>query len=128
MQKATRRLLKNDHDPRDTPLVEKLDDVRRIHLVLSEPVNVAYALGAMAGLRTGAVIALRWESIDLTARRITVRTASDRLTGEERAPKDGTTRVVPILDGLLPVLAAWKLKTGGKGLVVPPIRIATSRR
>jgi len=37
------------HDPRTTPFVEKLDDLRRIYLHLLEPLNVAYAIGALAG-------------------------------------------------------------------------------
>jgi integrase len=122
LPRGTRALFKSDHNPEDTPFVDKRDDIRRIYLALPEPVSVAYALGAMAGLRTGEIIALRWDSVDLAARRITVRAAADRLTGEERATKDGDVRVVPILHGLLPVLTAWKLKSGGRGLVVPPMQ------
>jgi hypothetical protein len=36
--------------------------------------------------------------------------------------KDKDSRVVPILDRLLPVLADWKLRTGGEGRVIPPLR------
>lgn len=36
--------------------------------------------------------------------------------------KDKESRVVPILDPLLPVLTKWRLKSGGEGLVVPPMR------
>jgi integrase len=50
----------------------------------------------LAGLRTGEVFALRRE-------------------------KDKDSRVVPILSGLFPVLAAWKLKQGGEGRIVPPL-------
>lgn len=115
MAKSARRLIKPNHDPRTTPFVEKLDDVRRIYL-LPEPVNIAYALGAMAGLRTGEVLALRWEHVDIERRRIHVReSVNGRL-------KDNESRVVLILDGLHAVLAAWKLRTGGKGTVVPPMR------
>jgi integrase len=123
LPRGTRELFKSDHNPEDTPFVDKRDDIRRIYLALPEPVSIAYALGAMAGLRTGEIVALRWESVDLAARRITVRAAADRVTGEERATKDGDVRVVPILDGLLPVLTAWKLKSGGRGLVVPPMQV-----
>jgi integrase len=122
LPRSTRALFKSDHDPKDTPFVEKLEDVRRIFLALEEPVSIAYALGAMAGLRTGEIIALRWESVDLAARRMTIRAASDKDTGEERATKDKEVRVVPIQDGLLPVLKAWKLAKGGKGLVIPPLQ------
>jgi hypothetical protein len=36
--------------------------------------------------------------------------------------KDGETRIIPVLDELHHELTAWKLKTGGKGLVVPAMR------
>lgn len=116
LPRATRRLVKPTHDPRTTPFVEKIEDVRRIYLSLPEPLNVAYALGALAGLRTGEVFALKWEHVDLPARRIHVR---ESISG---ALKDKNSRVVPLLAPLAPVLTAWKLKTGGNGLVVPPMR------
>src|SRR5229473_2511778 len=55
------RLIRPTHDPKKTPFIERLDDVRGIFLALPEPLNVAYAIGALAGLRTGEVFALRWE-------------------------------------------------------------------
>jgi integrase len=107
LQRSTMRLMRSTHDPRTTPFVEKLADVRRIYLALPEPLNVAYALGALAGLRTGEVFALRWRHVDLQSRRIHVRESV-------KGPlKDKDSRVVPILDRLLPVLADWKLRTGG---------------
>lgn len=36
LPRATRRLVKPTHDPRTTPFIEKLDDVRRIYLDLPE--------------------------------------------------------------------------------------------
>jgi hypothetical protein len=36
--------------------------------------------------------------------------------------KDKDSRVVPILDRLLPVRTDWKLRTGGEGRVIPPLR------
>jgi integrase len=72
--------------------------------------------GRFAGLRTGEALGLKWEHVDLKARRIHVR-------GSVTGPlKDDDSRMVPILDSLLPVLKAWKLKSGGKGFVVPPMR------
>lgn len=116
LPRSTRRLMKPTHDPRTTPFIERLADVRRIFLKLPVPLNVAYALGALAGLRTGEVFALRWQHVDLSTRRIHVRESV-------KGPlKDKDSRVVPILDSLVPVLTAWKLKTGGDGLVVPPLR------
>jgi integrase len=116
LPRAIRRLIRSTHDPRTTPFIEKLEDVRRIFLDLPEPLNVAYAIGALAGLRTGEVFALKWAHVDLCARRIHVR---ESVAGPL---KDKDSRVAPILDSLLPILSEWKLKTGGEGLVVPPLR------
>jgi integrase len=104
LPKSTRRLYRPDHDPRTTPFVEKLEDVRRIFLDLDEPVNVACAIGAFAGLRTGEVLALAWDHVDLTRRTIHVRESI-------RGPlKDKDSRIVPVLDPLLPILTTWKLR------------------
>jgi hypothetical protein len=54
------RLIRPTHDPKKTPFTERLEDVRRIFLALAEPLNIAYAIGALGGLRTGEVFALRW--------------------------------------------------------------------
>lgn len=116
MPRSLRRLCLPTYDPRTTPFVEKLDDVKRIFLALPEPLNVGYAVGAFAGLRTGELQALKWSNVDLDARRIHVRESIDGPL------KDKESRVVPVLDPLLPVLKAWKLKTGGDGLVMPPMR------
>jgi integrase len=117
LPRTTRRLLKPSHDPRTTPFIEKLADVDRIYRALPKPLNVAYAIGALAGLRTGEVFALRWAHVDLEARRIHVRESV-------KGPlKDSDSRVVPILDGLYPVLAKAKLELGGDGLVVPSMRV-----
>lgn len=116
LPRATRRLLKPTHDPRTTPFIEKITDVRRIFLDLPEPLSVAYAIGALAGLRTGEVFGLKWEHVDLSTRRIHVR---ESVAGPL---KDKDSRMVPILDALLPVLSGWKLRTGGEGRVIPPLR------
>jgi len=116
LPRSTRRLMKPTHDPRTTPFIEKLADIRRIFLLLPLPISIAYALGVLAGLRTGEIFALRWLHVDLAARRIHVRKSV-------KGPlKDKDSRVVPILDPLLPILSEWKLKSGGEGLVIPPLR------
>jgi integrase len=116
LPRSTRRLMKPTHDPRTTPFIEKLADIRRIFLLLPLPISIAYALGVLAGLRTGEIFALKWLHVDLAARRIHVRESV-------KGPlKDKDSRVVPILDPLLPILAEWKLKSGGDGLVIPPLR------
>ena len=54
--------------------------------------------------------------LDLARRRIHVRESV-------KGPlKDSDSRVVPILDRLVPVLQEWKLRTGGKDRVIPALR------
>jgi integrase len=101
-----------------TPFLEKLDDIRRIYLALSEPYNVMFALGAMCGLRTGEVLGVDWETIDLERRRIRV---VQQVNDARITPlKDSDPRSVPIPDDLMPILTAWKLHTGGHGLLFKP--------
>jgi integrase len=99
LPRSTRRLYRPRHDPRKTPFIEKVDDIRRLFLALPEErgVRVAFALG---GLRTGEVLALRWESIDLEARRISVH---EQLRMSKLGPvKDDEARFVPVPDDLAP--------------------------
>jgi integrase len=123
--RSTRRLYRNARDPKDTPFLERLEDIRRVFLALPEPISVAFAIGALAGLRTGEVLGLDWSHIDLDARRIMVRqqVRNGRLAGL----KDDESRAVPLGDSLTPVLGAWKLKSGGKGLLFPPMPKATGK-
>ncbi len=129
--RSTRRLMKPTHRPEDTPFLEKLDDVRSVYQALRdgnperdvpghEQTAVAFAVGAFGGLRTGEVLGLRWDRVDLDARRIRV---VEQVQESALGPlKDDEARTVPIQDALLPVLAAWKLKTGGEGLLFKPDR------
>src|SRR3989441_627001 len=80
LPRSTMRLMRSTHDPRTTPFIEKLTDVRRIYLALPEPLNVAYAIGALAGRRTGVVFALRWPHVDVHARAIQGRDLARRDT------------------------------------------------
>jgi integrase len=116
LPRSLARMLRPSHDPRTTPFVERLEDVRRIFLALEEPLNIGYALGAFGGLRPGESFALRWPHVAHQARRIHV---LESVTG---STKDKDSRIVPIQDALLPVLKAWRLKTGGEGLLCPPLR------
>jgi integrase len=116
LPRATRRLIRPAHDPRTTPFVEQLADVRRIFLSLAEPINLAYALGALAGLRNGEALALRWVHVDMNSRRIHVRESV------EGPLKDIDSRIVPIQDALYPLLAEWRLRSKGEGRVVQSMR------
>ncbi|MBI3072788.1 MAG: site-specific integrase [Deltaproteobacteria bacterium] len=118
LPRSTRRLIKPASDPHATPFIECPSDVKKVFLALREPVNIAFAVGAYAGLRTGEVLGLEWGDIDLATRRIHVRR---QVSGGRIAPlKDDESRVVPIQSGLEPILVEWRLRTGGAGLVFPP--------
>jgi len=122
LPRATRRLIRPSHDPRTTPFLEQRSDIRRVFLALPEPINLAFAVGALGGLRTGEVLALRWEHIDLERQRIHVQES----TGGPL--KDEDSRIVPIQDALLPLLVEWRLRAGGAGQVVPPMRGGSRKR
>jgi integrase len=135
LSKTTRKkFLRPAHDPKLTPYVESMENVVLIYQALvarSESVGMAYALGALGGLRTGEVRALAWNHVDLAAKQIQVQVQVERRQGKDRADwsKDGTqvlkddeSRIVPIQASLASLLASWKKKTGGKGPVCPPLR------
>jgi integrase len=118
LPRSTRRLYRNAKDPRTTPFLEKLEDVRRVFLALPTPYRVAFAVGALAGLRTGEVLGLVWRDVDLANRRIYVRQQVHE--GRLGPLKDDESRVVLILKPLAPILGEYKLATGGEGLLFPP--------
>jgi integrase len=119
LPKNLRRLFKSEHDPRFTPYVERLVDVRRIHQAMPELQGIAYAIGACAGLRPGEILALRWDHVR-DGERVDVREQAQ--DGRLAPLKDVDARILqgPFLAPLWPILAAWRLKTGGRGLVFPP--------
>jgi integrase len=120
LAKRTRRLMRPTVDPKKTPFLERPADIARVFQALPAPVNVAFAVGALAGLRTGEVLGLSWNDVDLGARRLTVRHQVTR--GRLAGLKDDECRAVLILDALQPILAAYKLATGGGGLLFPATR------
>ncbi len=118
LPRSTRRLYRPTCDPKATPFIEKLTDVRRVFLALPEPVSVAFAVGAFAGLRTGEVLGLEWRDIDLAAGRIHVQRQVQE--GEVTILKDEESRMAPIQSALTPILKRWHLKTGGAGKLFGP--------
>ena len=125
LTKATRRLIKSDYDTKTTPFLERLEDVQRVFLALPEPLNIGFAIGALAGLRTSEVFGLQWRHVDLKARRIHVRQQVSRKKGEVFTTlKDKDSRVIPLIDALAPILEAWKFKNGGQpdSVIVPSLR------
>jgi integrase len=118
LPRSTRKLYRSDQDPTMTPFLEKLEDVRRLFLALPEPTATMFAVGAFAGMRTSEVIGLSWEDVSLSDRRIHVRQQAHR--GRLGPLKDSESRTVPLQAALVPILTAWKLRTGGTGLLFRP--------
>ncbi len=121
LPKSLRRLYRSDHDPRFTPYVERLADVVRLFQAMPEPQRVAYAIGVVAMLRPGEILALTWEDVR-DGERIDVRVQVQ--DGRLGPLKDRDARILqgPFLDPLWPVLRAWRLRSGGRGLLFPPQR------
>ena len=118
LPRSARRLYRSKLDTTNTPFLEKASDVQRVFLALSEPYNVAFAVGALAGLRTGEVLGLSWKDVDLANRRIHV---TQQVKDGRIAPlKDDDPRIVPLQNDLAPILARWRLKTGGEGMLFVP--------
>ncbi len=67
-----------------------------------------YATTVYTGMRQGEVAGLMWNEVDLEKRLIIVAHSWD---GPPKSEKD---RPVPLVDALLPVLAAWRLQSAGK--------------
>ncbi len=121
LPKSIKRRLKSDHDPATTPFIRHLSTVFAIINELQSPFSVAYAIGALAGLRTGEVLGLDWESIDLDPkqRKIVVRQQVQK--SRLRRPKSKKSRTVLIVDALYPILLEYHKKTGGTGLLFRPV-------
>lgn len=133
LSKKTRSAdLKPDWDPKKTPFVHDPADIGKIYQYLRgryRSVATAYAVGALAGLRTGEARALHWDHVDLERRLIHVQVQAERARGRApellsadgiSTPKDDDSRWVPIFDSLFPILAEARAASGGYGLVCPP--------
>jgi len=126
LPRSTRRLVRSTHDPRTAPFLGSLGDVRAIFQALPEPVNVAFAIGAFAGLRTGEILGLEWSSVDLAAKRIHVHQQVQ--DGELGPLKDDESRTVPIVSALFPIIRDWKLKSGSGLLFKPAVGTRGGRK
>lgn len=73
-------------------------------------------LGGDAGLRAGEMSGLRWEDVDFAHQTLYVR--RNMVLGEERAPKWGTARDIPLSRRLLDVLSRLFAEDGGVGRVL----------
>lgn len=103
-----KQLLRESYDTSATPFLERPEDIRRVFLALPEPTATMFAVGALAGLRTGEVLGLLWEEVDLSDAKICVRWQRGS-SGTLISPKGGVRQVL-IVPALLPILEAWRQK------------------
>lgn len=99
-----------DRAQRDRLLAVTADD-RDLHLVV--------ALGVFAGLRKAEMLALTWADIDLTGRKIHVRSSATFTT------KSGKSRTIPMSDDLCRVLSPLRQ---AEGFVIAPDRATRRNR
>lgn len=120
-------ILKSTHDADSAPYLKSREDVERLYRACPKPVNMAFLVSALAGLRPGEVIGLEWNDIDLKDRTITIRRQVRH--GRVGPPKNGKPRTVPIVGFLHAELTQWKKESQGARLVVPPApELAASKR
>jgi integrase len=129
-RKTREEFLWSKGDPLATPWLERVEDVLRLHAWLLErnpSVARAYAIGALAGLRTGEIRALATKDLDFGRRLITVRHTVERRTGRvwrllsedgTSETKSGRERVVPMSDLLGAHLGAWARASGWGGIEI----------
>lgn len=100
----------------DYPWLKSTDQIAALLTAAREEdpgVMELYAAAVYTGMRAGELLGLRWDDVDLEGRLITVKRSFDKPT------KTGAIRHVPILDPLLPVLRAWKVRCWSAEWVFP---------
>ncbi|HVT06746.1 MAG TPA: site-specific integrase [Polyangia bacterium] len=123
--KAVKRLYRNGHDPRSTPFIENMADVKRLRAELPEPLRTLYTVGVLSGLRTGELLALRWADLRHDDRAIHVQRGLRHNLGIVSTPKSGHGRIVPLAPTCTEVLREWRRRTDGDGLIFKPFTGAT---
>jgi integrase len=120
LPKSLRRLFKSEHDPRLTPYLRNVAEVRALADALPPWARAAYACGVLAGLRTGEVLALDWDAVRLDEPRLEV--TRQVQNGELGPLKDDEARILTggWLGAFVTALKPWRLETGGRGLLFPP--------
>jgi integrase len=87
----------------------ELDRMEEAATAVGPSAEVIVALGSLAGLRLGEMIALRWTDVDLPRQRITVRQNDWR--GHVDLPKGGRSGTVDLCQRLADVLAAHQARS-----------------
>ncbi len=113
--KTRRNELTSDWDPKKAPFIHTMADVRRVWKALDAAdrmVARAFIVGALAGLRTSEVCALRWEHIDFERMVIHVKEQVARRGGGVTDLKDGESRIIPMAQSLAVIIQPDKRLNG----------------
>lgn len=84
------------------------------------PLYVSVALALRQGLRRGEIFGLRWQDINLSAKRLTVARSYDK------TPKSGKPRTLPLAEEMARDLADWRQRQAGE--LVCPLSARKQRR
>lgn len=117
LERTERAALRTTHDARETPFLDRAG-VQKLYKHLKPPVQIAYALSALAGLRPGEVRGLEWLDVNLEAASLKVRRRIRN--GKAALPKSGKARDVPLVPSLVEVLKSWRKANPDTVLVIPP--------
>lgn len=63
--------------------------------------GVLFLMAAFTGRRQGELLALRWRDVDFAGQRVHVRRSYSHVAGQEKAPKSGKVRSVPLMAELI---------------------------
>jgi integrase len=114
-------MLASTHDKAKRRTLKSWDDVDRLYAAMARTsVGLAFYLCARAGLRPGEAYALRWGSVDLDAKAISV--SRQVRNGKEGPTKSGKPRSVPLSPKLAAELEDWRdlVPHDDADLVCPP--------
>ncbi len=117
--KQARAKLRSKHRPEDTQHLEKPEDVARVFRAMNGAPAMAYALTALAGMRPGEALALRWSDVDLVKGKATIRRQVRH--GRVSVPKSGKARTIDLVPSLVSTLKSWREQVQGAELICPPI-------
>ena len=103
---------------REPNWIKSSADVTRLLGACGSNIRTLIAVLVGTGMRIDEALHLEWEDVDLERRELRVH------RGRQGKTKSGKGRLVPIGDGVLPVLRAMKLASGGGKLLWPGRRRA----
>ncbi|HEX3695870.1 MAG TPA: site-specific integrase [Polyangia bacterium] len=132
MTRKQKEALRPKARPEDAAFLSSKADVVSVYRGLAAlpkwkaGIATAFALGALAGLRPGEAVGLRWSDVDLVGAKLVVRQQVRH--GSASVPKSGKARTVPIMPGLLKVLKAARAADPNGDLLATPIRSGGKRR